>query len=414
MYRYQENIPQRVRVLILGGGIHGVGIAHDLASRGWKDVFCIEKDTLGFGTSSRSTKLIHGGLRYLKHISQFGLVADSLRERKILIDVAPDLVKPLELLLPVLKGAGTGSLAIKVGLSLYDFLSRKSSVGTHRKIPLDELGKYAPNIDMSQIKSCFSYWDAQTDDLALVNRVADAASELGAGFAEGCEALEISKYEDGFKVKVKDSKGQVHEISALYVVNALGPWANKFLQKSNLEPTHQGVNNKGCHLILPDLGIKKGLFLESPEDRRIFFVLPWLGKTLIGTTEGLYQENLDKVASTEEEIDYMLDRYNRYFTEKVKKKDIEQEFAGLRWLAVESGSSLTSTSRELVVGEIEGPRGLMLTLYGGKLTGYRSVSQMLGDKITSHFGEFKPTATDKLESWKTSRKYKAPELQNRW
>lgn len=411
---YQDKIPARVRVLVLGGGIHGVGVAHDLTTRGWKDVFCIEKDTLGKGTSSRSTKLIHGGLRYLRHISQFGLVADSLRERKVLMDVAPDLVKPLELLLPVLKGAGTGNFAIKIGLSLYDFLSRKASVGTHKKIPLEELHQFVPGIKTEDFKGCFSYWDGQTDDLALVHRVAYSASQLGAGFRERCEAVSIKKDKDGYLVTLKDEKGDMHEVSALYVVNALGPWANKFLEQSDMKPTHKGINNKGSHLIVPDLGIKKALLLESPEDGRVFFVLPWLDKTLIGTTESNYTEDPDAVEASEEDVAYLLDRFNRYFNNPVELEDVQTQFAGLRWLAVEEGASLSSTSRELIIGEIPAGRGMMLTLYGGKLTGYRSVSESLVDSICKHFGEFKESGTDQKKNWFISPDYQPPSLADRW
>ncbi len=412
----ENNLPSRVRVLILGGGIHGVGALHDLSSRGWKDIMLIEKSEIGSGTSSRSTKLIHGGLRYLKRISQFGMVAESLKERKLLIELAGDLVKPIEFYYPILKEGGSSSLKIKAGLFLYDLLAGKYKLAAHKNIDLETVKNDIPNIDVSKISRVYSFWDGQTDDLALVKRVASSAVKLGAKVEQGLEALSIKPSQDGWNVEVKTADGSIKTISTLYVLNCLGPWAHKIIENSGLNPTHHAVNNKGVHLILKNPGLKKGLFLESPADGRIFFLLPWLDHILLGTTEGRYDGDPDKLQVSEEEVDYLLERANRYLTKPFTHNDISAKFAGLRWLAVDPGKSLTSTSRESVIGEMNSKRGLLLTVYGGKLTSYRSLCQKLGDRVTEHFGEFRPSATGDKANWAVASEcyFSVPEVLERF
>ncbi|NRA46919.1 MAG: glycerol-3-phosphate dehydrogenase/oxidase [Oligoflexales bacterium] len=411
---YRHEIPKRVRVLILGGGIHGVGLLHDLASRGLKDIFLLEKDSLAQGTSSRSTKLIHGGLRYLKRVSDFSLVSESLRERKLLLDLVPDLVHPLELIFPILNRGGESSLMVKLGLSLYDRLAGKEKVNTHTTVQEAEVLKKTPILNPSEFKKFYSFWDAQTDDLALVMRAANSAVALGGQISEHCKAVSISLSKDGFDVEVQEDGGAVKKISALYVVNCLGPWANDFLESNSIKPAFDGIKNKGIHLLLPDKGLKAGLFLQSPEDRRIFFLLPWLDHTLLGTTEKVFDGSPDAVYADDEDIDYLLERCNRYLREPFKKSEIISSFAGLRWLAMEKSKSISSTSREFSLGEQTSGRGLLITLYGGKLTSYRSLAEKIGDRISSHFGEFRPSQTHKPESWIKAGEHTPPQLLERF
>ncbi len=397
---YNDELPPRVRVLILGGGIHVVGVLHDLASRGWMDIHLVEKKSLGQGTSSKSTKLIHGGLRYLRRFSDFSLVAEGLRERRLLIGLAPDLVQPVEFLFPVIKSAGMPKFMVKAGLSLYDKLAGRYRLLPHRLVPADEVTAKAPMLDQSVCKGVYSFWDGQTDDLGLVYRVAASAKKLGAGISEGCEVTRIAPSEDGWTVDIRGPTGALKKISALYVVNCLGPWANTLLEASGITPTHRGINNKGSHLLFDDIGLKAGLFLQSSKgDGRIFFVLPWAGYTLAGTTEDLYSGDPDKVGVDDADVEYLLENCNQFLTKKLKRADIRQVFAGLRWLAVESGHGLSDTSRHHVLGERVSKRGLLMTLYGGKLTSYRNLSKLIGDRITNHFGEFAPSTTDRAESW---------------
>ncbi len=396
---YQDPLPPRVRVLVLGGGIHGTGVLHDMASRGWRDIHLIEKDTLGSGTSSKSTKLIHGGLRYLKRVTDYPLVVEALRERKILMDLAGDLVKPIELFLPILKKGGMNRITVKAGLTLYDQLAGKYRLTPHRAVPPDEVALKAPILDLDQCKTVYSFWDAQTDDIGLVGRVAASAHKLGAGVTEGARATAISATEDGWDVEIRYPDGTTRVVSALYVINTVGPWANRLLEGSGIQPTHRAVNNKGSHLLFDDIGLKAGLFLQSADDTRIFFVLPWQGFTLLGTTEDVYNDDPDQLHVSEGEVKYLLENCNRFLNRPLMKSEIVRVFAGLRWLAVEDGHSLTETSRAYVIGERTAKRGLLMTLYGGKLTTYRNLAKTIGDRVTKHFGEFRPSRTDEAETW---------------
>lgn len=396
---YNDPLPPRVRVLVLGGGIHGVGVLHDMASRGWRDIHLVEKATLGSGTSSKSTKLIHGGLRYLKRVTDFPLVTEALRERKILMDLAGDLVKPIELLLPILKKGGMARVTVKTGLTLYDRLAGRYKLTPHRAVPSAEVALKAPQLNLGLCTTVYSFWDGQTDDIGLVGRVAASAHMLGAGISEGVRATRLTPTEDGWDVELRYPDGTTRVISALYVINNVGPWANRLLEGSGIQPTHRAVNNKGSHLLFDDIGLKAGLFLQSSNDTRIFFLLPWQGHTLLGTTEDLYDDDPDKLVVSESEVAYLLDNCNHFLNKPLLRRDVVRAFAGLRWLAVEEGHSLSETSRAYVIGERTSKRGLLITLYGGKLTTYRNLSQTIGDRVTKHFGEFRPSATDTAAAW---------------
>ena len=204
---YVESPPKRVRALILGGGIHGVGVLHDLVSRGFKDVFLCEKNGLGSGTSSRSTKLIHGGLRYLKRISDFPLVSEALRERRLLLSLAPDIVHPLELYLPLLEHGGEKSWMVRAGLTLYDVLAGKQGIQRHRKLLPSQALLKAPVLDESKFPVVYSFWDAQTDDMALVHRVAASAVAHGGRINEACEVLSVQPGDDGWIAGVRQPDG---------------------------------------------------------------------------------------------------------------------------------------------------------------------------------------------------------------
>ena len=399
---HNHPLPVRVRALILGGGIHGVGVLHDLASRGWRDIHLIEKATLGYGTSSKTTKLIHGGLKYLRSIRDFGLVTESLKERYILQELAGDLIHPIEFYFPVLKDGGISRYVLKCGLTMYDFLAGKQKIKNHRVVSNDEVKANVPIIDTSKFRQFFSFWDSQTDDLAFVKRVADSAVRSGANITEGCEAKSMWPCDDGWIVEVKMQNGSTQRISALYVINCLGPWSHHFLESNNITPTHRALNNKGIHILTDDLGLKRGLFLQSGSDDRIFFMLPWQRKTLIGTTEDLYDGDLDRIAISEKDVNYLIENCNRYLVNPIKEKDILASFAGLRWLAIEKSKNLSTTSRGYIIGEKTGGRGLLISIYGGKLTTYRSLAKTIGDRVTTHFGEFRPSMTHLKKSWATS------------
>lgn len=388
----------RYRVVILGGGIHGVGALHDLVSRGWRDTLLIEKGELGQGTSSRSTKLIHGGLRYLEHIRDFGLVAEGLKERRLLMERAPDLVKKLPLIFPVMKSGGVPRVMIKAGLSLYDFLAGSKNIGRHYSLDAAAAVDHVPPLDVQLFKHFYVFFDGQTDDLGLVRRVAKSAKMLGGTYWEHTHAERIRPVADGFLIDLSTVNGP-QTISCRYIVNAMGPWAHEIFDASGIQPKFVGVNNKGAHVLVEDLGLKSGLFLQSPEDGRIFFVLPWEGKTLIGTTETEFHDDPDTLKTNANDVAYILDHCNRYFTKKIAERDIIGTFSGLRWLAKDPNSRLSDTSRSHLISQHRIGAGCIYTIYGGKLTAYRALSEGIGDMIVKHFGEESPSKTAAPESW---------------
>ncbi len=388
----------RYRVVILGGGIHGVGVAHDLASRGWCDVLVVEKSVLGGGTSSKSTKLIHGGLRYLQHPRDFPLVAEGLEERALLTKLAPDIVKPLPFIFPVMKKGGMPRFMIKIGLWLYDALSYGRSLGKHSWLSLDDALKEAPILDKAVFKGFYKFFDGQTDDLALVRRVAKSASQLGATIVEHASARHLSHDQNGWQVSI-DVGGVTKVVTAKYVVNALGPWAHEFFEGSGIKPKVEGINNQGTHLLLRDLGLKSGLFLQSPDDGRIFFVLPWLGYTLIGTTEDIYTGRADDCQPEAKQVEYLHERCNRFLSVKLRAEDVIKTFAGMRWLARDVGSDISDTSRTHLVTEHKIGTDILYTIYGGKLTAYRALAEEIASKITKSFGDESPSKTHLPEAW---------------
>jgi len=392
---------KRFRAVILGGGIHGVGIAHDLASRGWRDVLLAEKGTVGSGTSSRSTKLIHGGLRYLEHIRDFHLVSEGLKERRLLMELAPDLVKPLGLIFPVLKKGGMPRLMIKAGLTLYDLLAGSSGIGRHRSLSSEETALSASFLDQALFKHFYMFYDGQTDDLGLVQRVAKSAVILGVNIQEHSEITQVRPVLDGYEIQMQTPLGP-ETVSARYVINAAGPWAHHVLRKSGIAPKYEGINNKGAHLILDDMGLKHGVFLQSPEDRRIFFVLPWENKTLVGTTESDFDDDPDNLSTVDADVTYLLNHFNRYSRRQISEKDVLATFSGLRWLARDRAASLSDTSRSHVISEHESGTGMLYTIYGGKLTAYRALSQEVGDMVFRHYGEEMPSRTADRSFWAKS------------
>ena len=389
---------QRYRVAILGGGIHGVGVAHDLASRGWKDIVLIEKGQIGSGTSSKSTKLIHGGLRYLQHPRDFPLVAEGLEERALLASIAPDIVKPLGFIFPVMKSGGMPRFMIKTGLWLYDTLSYGRSLGRHHWMTPQEAFAEAPILDKSVFKGFYRFFDGQTDDLALTRRVAASARMLGARLIEHATATRLRPGPGGIAIDVKTATG-LESISARYVVNAMGPWAHQIFEESSITPKVKGINNQGSHIIVRDLGMKSGLFLQSPEDSRIFFVLPWEGYTLIGTTEDLFEGNPDDCVTEDHHVRYLLERCNRFLSVKLTEGDVITKFTGMRWLAADNKSGISAMSRSHLVTEHQFGQNIVFTIYGGKLTAYRALSEEIGERVTSDFGDLSPSKTRDPANW---------------
>ncbi len=392
--------------IVIGGGIHGVGVLHDLASRGICRTLLLEKNTLGSGTSSKSTKLIHGGLRYLKNPWDIPLVYEGLQERALLLKLAPDLCSPLEFLFPVFKGAGMPAWMVRTGLFMYDFLAGSENIKKHRSVASSEATQMIPGLDTSRMRKIFSFWDGQTDDLALTRLVANSATSLGAKIKTKTSVQKILKKEGCWQVKTEDGS----HFTAKTVVNAAGPWADKVLKSADLSPIYEGVNIRGSHLLIEDLGLKAGVFLQSPPQKgrpnRILFLLPWHGKTMIGTTEAP-QSSPDECAMSEEECAYMIECINYYIHRDFTVADIEQQFAGMRWLARQPGKSMNKTSRKHKITTHKNAESPLFTIYGGKLTAYRKLCEEVGSKVAKKLGVTKLSGTKSQENWDLNSDYKA-------
>ncbi|MCY4443956.1 MAG: FAD-dependent oxidoreductase [Proteobacteria bacterium] len=394
-----KDLPSHSHIVIVGGGIHGVGVAHDLASRGMQDILLLEKSTLGSGTSSWSTKIIHGGLRYLQRPNQIALVKENLKERYLLSQLAKDLIHPISLLYPINKHGGRSALTVKAGLWLYDKLAGKYNFGSYSSCSAQEIKDNYPQLKEELFSKAFRFFDAQTDDVSLVLRVASSAIKCGATIAEGIFVEHITPSSSKYTLTLMNSQGERSSLSCKYLILATGPWSHELLERSSMRPQKIAIKNRGSHLLFDNIGLKSGLFLESQSknDSRIFFALPWHNLTLVGTTEALYQGPVDSQKPSEEDIHYLLNNINHYLKDPLKLEDIRYTFSGLRWL-VKQGS-LSSASRESVIVS-QGDRNKHLwTIYGGKLTSYRLLAKRLADKITAHDRHYSPSLTHLPSKW---------------
>ncbi|HVG24220.1 MAG TPA: FAD-dependent oxidoreductase, partial [Thermoanaerobaculia bacterium] len=281
------------RIAVIGGGINGAGAAWELARRDY-DVTLYDKGVCGAQTSSATTKMIHGGLRYLEHL-QFALVRESLRERAWLLEHLPELVKPLEILLPMYRDSPRGRAVVKLGLVLYDRLAGAANIAAHRSLSAGELLERAP-LRPDGLRGGFSYHDAQVDDYALVRTVVASAVREGATLRERTPVEALVRDGDGWLVRTPSDE-QRFEL----IVNAAGPWMNALLRANGIAAPYVLSLVRGSHIILRRRVSESGLRLQSTTDRRVFFVLPWTGTTLVGMTEVVQQSPPEGVKAADEE-----------------------------------------------------------------------------------------------------------------
>ena len=355
-----------IDVLIIGGGIHGAGVAQAAAAAGF-DTLLVERKTLGHGTSSRSSKLIHGGLRYLES-GHFGLVRESLRERRILLRIAPDLVKPVRFYIPVYDSGSRPAWQVRAGLGFYTVLGGLGKENRFRSVPRsrwDELD----GLRREGLRKVFQYWDAATDDLLLTRAVAHSAAGMGAVIEEQTEFLSAAPAPGGFKVRLRSADGEREEICRT-LVNAAGPWVNRVLKTVDPAPPQVGVDLvQGTHLVLQE-GPARGIYYtEALKDRRGIFLMPWKGHGLLGTTEKIFTGDPEMTAPGQDEIDYLLENVMHYFPGL--DATVVDRWSGLRVLLRGQGD-LFRRPREMVLLPGAGTPPRLVTLYGGKLTGYRA------------------------------------------
>ena len=368
-------------VAIIGGGIIGAGIARDLALRG-AHVALVEKGDFGSGTTSGSTRLIHGGLRYLEMLD-FSLVRMDLREREILLRIAPHLVKPLEFRIPFIHQSAWFRAKMRAGLLLYDALSYDRSLPGHRFLGNAELLADEPALTAKGLRGAGSYFDAQVsmpERLCLENLI-DAARH-GAIVKNYCEVRSAEIVNGNVRsLQVRDTdSGEVAELRAKVFVNATGAWFDRVQTLISGAPSRRLRTTKGIHLTCAPL-VNKANVLFSPLDGRLFFVIPLLGKTWIGTTDTDYSDDPTGVRAEAADIEYLLRSVEPFFP-AIRSLPIYSTNAGVRAL-VRWGGSESSVSR---LHKIEETQPGMFSVLGGKITGYRAIAQEATDAVCARLG----------------------------
>jgi len=369
---------QTYDLLVIGGGINGAAIAHLAAKRGMK-VALLEKGDFAGGTSSKSTKLIHGGLRYLENF-EVDLVYESLKERKVQLDAAPHLVKPLAFTIPVYKGDKRPLWMMECGVFLYDLLAGPYKIKSHKLLSKDEVLRQEPGLKVEGLVGGVMYYDAQMDDARLCLENVLSASEYGADVANYVEVTDFIK-EDGraVGVKARDLLGNRDiEVRAKKIIVTGGPWTNELLRLDSPQAKKKVRTTKGIHIIYKDKLSNNALFIPSKSDKRIFFVIPWLGHSLIGTTDTDYIGDPDQIKVEQEDVDYLMRETKRVLSGiDISQEKILSTFAGLRPL-VRKGGSASKVSRKHLF--YEAPSGLIFVV-GGKYTTYRKVAEDCLNKI---------------------------------
>lgn len=381
-------------VLIVGGGITGAGLALDAVSRGLR-VSLIEKRDFAAGTSSRSTKLIHGGLRYLEHFD-FSLVREGLRERATLTKLAPHLVEPFPFVIPIYRQSRRNydhPLKVRAGLWLYDLLAGGLNLGRHERISRAEALKLAPQLDSHGLQGAFIYYDCRTDDARLVIEVIKAAHERGAVMANYTRLTGFIRNQGGRIVgaRMRDELAGVEfEMHARLVINATGVWMDEVrsLNGSTEREAGRVRPSKGIHLLVAAerLRVTTAWLIPSLTAHRFYFVVPWEGRVLIGTTDTDYTGNKDAPRAEVTEVSEILQAINSYFVgAQLESADVIATFAGLRPL-ISAGEAKTTAALSREEEIFESDDGL-ISIAGGKLTTYRRMTERTIDLATQRLAE---------------------------
>lgn len=386
-------------LVVIGGGITGAGIALDAASRGLT-VALIEKNDFAYGTSSRSTKLIHGGLRYLKQF-EFGLVKEVGSERAVVHDLAPHLVVPEKMLLPLHEKRGLGYWLTSIGLKVYDWLAGVKPEDQRRMLTRLQTLKAEPLLKPEGIKGGALYAEYRTDDARLTIEIIKAAVHHGAVALNYVEAMTfILENNIVAGVRAKDVFTEdVLSIRATCIVNAAGPWVDE-LRKANQSLFGKRLHlTKGVHIVVPKirLPIHQAIYFDVEEDGRMIFAIPRGRTTYIGTTDTSYTAGKDDVSTSVEDAQYLLRAVNNTFPNvKLEMHDIESSWAGLRPLIHEEGKSASDLSRKDEIFESESG---LISIAGGKLTGYRKMAERVVNAVARKYFSSRnlpPCKTEKI------------------
>jgi glycerol-3-phosphate dehydrogenase len=378
-------------LLVIGGGVTGAGVALDGASRGLK-VALVEAQDLASGTSSRSSKLIHGGLRYLEQYD-FKLVKEALREREMMVtSLAPHLVKPVGFLFPLTEKFRERTY-VGAGLALYDLLRGfKRALPWHKHLDQKRVAKVAPSLRSDIITGGIQYFDAQVDDARHTMMIARTAKRYGARITTYTEVTELIR--DGKRVvgvKVKPQGGKTFPVKAKVTVLAGGVWTSPLYEKFGLKPGYEVRMSKGAHIVVPSDAItsETGIIIKTPLS--VLFIIPWFGKWIVGTTDTEYKENPNSPAATKADVDYILAQANRVLTPRLKRSDVIGVYAGLRPLISSAPDSpTTKLSREHVVDR---PAPGFVSIAGGKYTTYRVMAEDAVDVATAELRRIVPQSS---------------------
>ncbi|MDY6878197.1 MAG: glycerol-3-phosphate dehydrogenase/oxidase [Chloroflexota bacterium] len=378
-------------VLIVGGGITGVAVARDAALRGFRTAL-VEKDDFGSGTSSRSTRLIHGGFRYLEY-GEFKLVFDACSERRVLRQIAPRLVRPLPFLYPLYRGQKPASWKLRAGMIAYDALSLFRNVQRHRWLRLSEVQRREPLVAGRGLLGVARYYDAQVDDARLTLMTAKAAHLHDAVMINHARMAGLMKSEGrvvGAHI-VDEASGREVEARARLVVNATGIWTDSVRELDGQDAGPMIRPTKGIHLVIPRarLSSQHAVIFTVPCDGRHIFLIPWGDFALIGTTDTDYQGELENPATTLDDVEYLLEAVQRTFPgAQIKPDDIISTFAGLRPLVSAPGNPSALSRGHKIVEHKSG----LITIAGGKLTIHRLMGEQLADyiekRLAQEFGVF--------------------------
>ena len=376
-------------IFIIGGGINGAGIARDAAGRGLK-VFLAEKNKVGSATSSWSSKLIHGGLRYLENY-EFKLVRESLKEREVITKIAPKITKPIPFIIPHTKKLRS-KLLIRLGLFLYDNLVGKTKIPKSSKI---NFNKKFTNILQSHYKVGFQYYDVQVDDKKLVEININDAKKLGANIIENRKVINAKRLNEGWEITLDNNE----LVKSKILINAAGPWINEIVNNVIKVNSNKSIRLvRGSHIIIKKLYEEEVAFTLQNDDSRIVFVIPYKNEySLIGTTE-VDVNTPDKPKISNEEKIYLINTINKHFVKQISQEDIVDTYSGIRPL-IEDFKEATRVTRDYVFDlNLESQNSPLLNIYGGKLTTYRKLSERVMEELSPYL------PNTKTKNWTDSKK----------
>lgn len=375
--------PEQYDVVIVGGGVNGTGIAMDAAGRGLKVLLC-EMNDLASATSSSSSKLIHGGLRYLEHY-EFRLVQKALAERESLLKNSPHIMWPMRFRLPHRPHLRPAWM-IRAGLFLYDHLAKREMLPGSKSIRFDESGPLKPDI----IKG-FEYSDGWVDDARLVVLTAKKAQQCGAKILTRSKCVNAERGDKSWKITLRDMVSDVEEtVSGKVIVNAAGPWVSKLFGETLSMPAPKMIRMvKGSHIVVPRLNREEEAYILQNEDERIVFVIPYEDEfSLVGTTDVEYEGDPRKARISPEETDYLLDIVNSHFIRQLKPSDVVWSYSGVRPLmdGEEENAQKASRDYSFEVNQEKG-KAPLISVFGGKITTYRKLAEAATNKLCHFFPE---------------------------